>query len=301
MGNTCSDYDYKKDLSDLKLTAKTSFWMSEEDIRSNVREAFRKGAIKYKIESDFIKASHAFRCATKISKNDPLYLIEDMTDLLSMLMKVDDFDAAYDTANELVQIYMSGVVKSYDEKMANVYKIFGMWKPTTSITDDQRKKQIFCLEQAIKLYKNCDTHRTDIRNMYLIIAEHQIDKSNYLVASKIYKSIAETGMDDNLLRTQASKYFSLYLLCLIAEVRADNLMEKIDDLKMKFEEVEEWDTQFNEYNSSHILISSIIESLENDDIVLYDKAIRTYGEICAIDNIKHKLLLAGRNVFDNAR
>ena len=90
------------------------------------------------------------------------------------------------------------------------------------------------------------------------VAEIQAQSGEYSEAQRLYEKQAREALDDRLSRGGARKLFFMALLCQIADINGNNLIEGIEFLRQKFEEYQELDNQFNDLTREHMLIREMV-------------------------------------------
>jgi hypothetical protein len=276
---------------------KFSFFTSKDEKRANARQLYIQAAGIYKANQNFVNAATAFQRAADMAaanKSD-IDVADDLGNVLLMHLKCDNFDAAKSAANKVIDFFMRSNKSS---QAAKVCQTIGEWKPTngSKLNDEQRREQETYLEKAMTFYRQ-EGSRSTANEMRLKVIERKVANGELEAASKEYEQVGKEVLDDQLLRSTAQKHFFMSLLCLVGNLQAGKLTDQTDQLRRKFESIQDLDTQFNQYTQEYILINGLIEALENEDIEKYEDAQDNFAEICAVDTLKARLLLQGKQAL----
>lgn len=296
-----SDDKANKLMTEAAETAdKFSLFTSKDEKRANARKLYIQAAGIYKANQNFINAATAFQRAADMSaanKSD-IDVADDLSNVLLMHLKCDNFDAAKSAANKVIDFF---VRNNKSSQAAKVCQSIGEWKPTngTKLTDEQRREQDLYLEKAMTFYRQ-EGSRSTANEMRLKVIERKVANGELEAASKDYEAIGKEVLDDQLLRSTAQKHFFMALLCLVGNLQPAKITDQIDQLRRKFETIQDLDTQFNKYTQEFILVEGIIDALESEDVEKYEDAQDAYAEICAVDTLKARLLLQGKQALRTA-
>ena len=270
---------------------------SKDEKRGTARNMYLQAAGIYKANQNFVNAATAYQRAADMSaanKSD-IDVADDTQNVVQMLLKCDNFDAAKSACNKVLDLYMRSNKSSQAAKLC---VMMGEWRPSSGgrPTEDQKRDQETYFEKAMNFYRQ-EGSRSTANELRLKIVASKATNGDLEGAAKAYEQIGKEVLDDQLLRTTAQKHFFMSLLCLIGDLKSNNLTEQIDHLRRKFEAFQDLDTQFNQYTQEYLLISGIIEALENEDVEKYEDAQEAYSEICAVDTLKARLLLQGKQAL----
>ena len=270
---------------------------SKDEKRGTARNMYLQAAGIFKANQNFVNAATAYQRAADMSaanKSD-IDVADDTQNVVQMLLKCDNFDAAKSACNKVLDLYMRSNKSSQAAKLC---VMMGEWRPSSGgrPTEDQKRDQETYFEKAMNFYRQ-EGSRSTANELRLKIVASKATNGDLEGAAKAYEQIGKEVLDDQLLRTTAQKHFFMSLLCLIGNLRSNNLTEQIDHLRRKFEAFQDLDTQFNQYTQEYLLISGIIEALENEDVEKYEDAQEAYSEICAVDTLKARLLLQGKQAL----
>lgn len=278
---------------------KFAFFTSKEEKRVNARKLYIQAANIYKGNANFIQAATAFQRAADMSaeNKDDLNLADDLGNVLSLHMKCDNFDAARNAAQKAVDLYTR---QSKTSLAAKICQMFGEWRPSTgTFTEEQKQEQDSYLLKAMNFFR-AEGSRATANEMRVKMAEKKALAGQYEAAAKEYEQIAKEFLDDQLMRATAMRQLFMALLCKLADLKPTKLMDGVDSLRRKFESYQDLDTQFSQYTQEHVLMTGLIDALESEDLDKYSDAQEKFSEICAVDQLKMRLLLTGKQALRQA-
>ncbi|ATZ80546.1 soluble N-ethylmaleimide-sensitive factor (NSF) attachment protein [Bodo saltans virus] len=246
----------------------STLFVSKSDIRMDAREKFLCAATHYKANGLWSNAGLAYVKAVEMSEKNKCN-----TDIADDLINAGK---CFKKAN--------CDYKEYYEKALSIYQKMGKNDKVVELY-----VEIGNIDKAIKMYEGIG-YKTSLTELVLKKIEKMVEESEFHEANFEYEKYAKLCLDDRLLRGMSRKYFFLALLCKIANIHSDNILESISTVKEDFEIYQDLDTQFNVYTREHMLINDIIISFEENDIDKFEFAYNDYCDICAIDNQKKFLL-----------
>lgn len=279
--------------------SKFSFFTSKDEKRATARKMYIQAANIYKGNNNFIQAATAFQRAADMSaeNKDDISLADDIGNVMALQMKCDNYDAARVAANKALDLYTRANKTSL---AAGICKMFGEWKPSTgSFSDSQKEEQELFLQKAINFLKAEGSHAM-ANELVIKITERKAAAGQYEVAAKEYEALAKKMLDDQLLRSTAMRYLFMALLCHLANLKPTRIMDQTDSLRRKFESYQDLDTQFSQYTQEHVLMTGLLDALESEDVDKYSDAQDKFSEICAVDSLKLKMLLTGKQALRQA-
>lgn len=282
-----------------ETATKFAFFTSKDEKRSNARKMYIQAANLYKGSSNFAMAGTAYQRAADMSaeNNDDINLADDLGQVMALQMKCDNFDAARIAAQKTLDLY---VRQNKTSLAAKVCQMFGEWKPSNGgLTEDQKADQESFLVKAMNFYRN-EGSRATANELRIKMTERKALAGNYEVAAKEYEMIAKEMLDDQLMRATAMRYLFLSLLCSLASLKPHKIIDQTDSLRRKFESYQDLDPQFNQYTQEHVLLTGILDALDSEDVEKYSDAQDRFSEICAVDSLKLKLLLTGKQALRQA-
>ena len=292
-----SDDKANKLMAEGKETETKFAWFAgDEEKRANARKLYLQAAALYKGSANFVAAATAYQraCDMSAANKSDIDVADDASNVMAMNMKCDNFDASRAACAKVVDLY---VRSNKTSQAAKACQQFGEWKPSTGkFTDEQRREQDTFLEKAITFYRQ-EGSRSTANELRLKTVERKALAGEYTAAAKDYEAIAKEVLDDSLLRTTAQRHFFMVLLCFVADMHPGRITEDTERLRAKFEWIQERDSQFHQYTQEFMLIQGLISAFEDLDVEKYDDAQARYEEICAVDTLKARLLLLGKQAL----
>lgn len=275
------------DEAEKKLT-KFSFFTSKEEVREKSRDKFLQAATLFKTNENFADAARAYKRAADLSlqNKDELSYADDMLNAGAMLRKAKD-PAYEDTLSVVVDLY------DKNGKYSNASKVC----QTLAEAGGPNSSEWF--KRAVQ-YLRSEGSKHSANDLIAKMTAGLVDAGNYEAACREYENLGKMYLDEHLTRGNARKYFFMALLCRIACTSSSSLMESVELLSAQFQQYQELDTQFTDLTREHMLITGIIQALENEDEDGYTDAYMEYDSICPLDLTKKKLLLRGKQALRKA-
>ncbi|EPY33412.1 alpha-soluble NSF attachment protein [Strigomonas culicis] len=122
------------------------------------------------------------------------------------------------------------------------------------------------------------------------MADAKARSGDYAAAQQQFDQLARDALDDPLSRGNARKLFFSALLAQLAGMTPDTLMEAVGVLEETFNEYQELDVQFNVHTREHMLITALIDALQEENVEGFEEAVCEYDNICPLDATRQKML-----------
>lgn len=244
---------------------KIPFFMDEEDIYHNSAELFEKAGHLYKNEKINNKAidsyTNAGRCYLHANQDYDSIRVYEMA--ANLCKNIDE--------NKMIILYDKIIYLMIDQGMFNkvgetYIKIAEFYNKNGDVINTIKNYQ-----NAIEFFEQegieCGKYIIKVGDLFAL-------SQHYTKAILTYDKVAHQYINNNILKYQVRKIIYKILLCYFAN-RIDifTILHKYCNLDISF-------TNSREYN----LILSIKQSIENNDIEIFQKSIKEYDDITRFDD-----------------
>jgi alpha-soluble NSF attachment protein len=278
-----------------------SLFSSGEEKREKAHALLLQAATIFKANANFVSAGMTYKRAADIAKknNDDISYGDDMSNAMAMMLKCDNYGEASKMGTEIVDYYDKTGKYSI---AARICMQLGEYKPESAglrTSDEVRTGTEQWLLKAMTYYRN-EGSRATANDIRLKLAERKALNGDLEGAKAEFEALGTESIDAGLTRGMAHKHFFMALLCLVGSLKPSNLMEQGEILRQEFEKYTEMDTQFSEYTREHMLITGILRAVDETDVEVFEDAVHEFSEIGAVDQLKARLLVQGKQALRQA-
>ncbi|RNF10965.1 putative SNAP protein [Trypanosoma rangeli] len=257
------------------------------DRYESARDKFKQAATHYKACNNYTKAAKAYERAADMSRayKDEVDETTDLEDAAMCYVKTNDKK----TAAALYTL----VLGQYEKNQMHI-KAAKICVSLSEITEGTAP--ITWLEKAA-VYYQMQGSRASADGLRQKVAETKARLGDYKGARELYEQLARDTLNDAVLRSAARKLFFMALLTQLATFTGESIMEDVTELRERFDEYQELDTQFDHLTREHMLVSAIIEAIQEESVEKMDAAIMDYDKICVLDELKEKMLTRAKHAL----
>lgn len=272
------------DEGEKRLTKFAPFTSTEEKCEK-AREKFLQAATNYKACLNWVGVGMAYKRAADMSQK-----IKSEVDLVDDLMNAGTaFRKSGDPRAEEV---LNGVVDLYDKagKYSQAAKVCTQIGDMGGETSDQWYKR------AITYMRNEGSKITSHDVVKKMIAK-MLEQGRFEAARIEYEKMGREHLDAHLTRGSAKTCLFNALLCTVAQVTAQSLVESTAVLEGRFQEYQDLDPQFTEHTREFMLIKDLIQAFNDDNYDGYTDAVAEFENVMPLDTVRMKLVLRGKNAL----
>lgn len=275
-------------MAEAEKQLKKRSWFSSSDTKvDEAHDTFLQAATQYKAAGNFAKVAQAYKRASEMSlknKNESDQAVE-MEEAAKAYVKAGDAKSAAALLRDVVDMYDKA------QKYTNAAKVCAVLGDITVGEEAMR-----WLQQAVRYFRNQGAKVT-AAEIVLKMADMKARSGDYAGAQQIYDHLAREALEDRVARGNARKLFFTTLLCQLALMTPESLMEDVDLLEERFQEYQELDTQFNMNTREHMFMTDVIAAIQGEDTAMFDEAVREYDSICPLDDLREKMILKGKQAL----
>lgn len=275
-------------MAEAEKQLKKRSWFSSSDAKvDEAHDTFLQAATQYKAAGNFAKVAQAYKRASEMSlknKSESDQAVE-MEEAAKAYVKAGDAKSAAALLRDVVDMYDKA------QKYTNAAKACAALGDITMGDEAMR-----WLQQAVRYFRNQGAKVT-ASEIVLKMADMKARSGDYAGAQQIYDQLAREALEDRVARGNARKLFFTTLLCQLALMTPESLMEDVDALEERFQEYQELDTQFNTNTREHMFMTDVIAAIQGEDTAMFDEAVHEYDSICPLDDLREKMILKGKQAL----
>ncbi|KAG8345188.1 putative SNAP protein [Trypanosoma vivax] len=263
-----------------KLLKKGFFSFFSGDNSDKAHEKLIQAATQYRALGDFHNAAEVLRRAAKLSKENgnEAESITNAEDAARCFVKANETASAIPLYETVVDFYDRN---KQPQKAAKV---------CTSISEiTPHDQSVEWLKRAHKYHEQQGSrvHATDVLRT---MAELKVKAGDFMGACDLYQQLAKKALDDRVSRPIARNFLFMSLLAYLATFTRESIREKAAELRERFEMCQDLEPQFNEHTREYMLIRSVIEAMEEENVETMTTAIDDYKLVCTWDSLKESML-----------
>ncbi|KAG5470280.1 hypothetical protein LSCM4_02975 [Leishmania orientalis] len=275
-------------MAEAEKQLKRRSWFSSSDTKVDAaHDTFLQAATQYKAAGKFAKVAQAYRRASELSgrsKSEGDQAVE-MEEAAKAYVKAGDAKSAVGLLKDVVDMYDKA------QKYTNAAKACAALGDITVGEEAMR-----WMQQAVRYFRSQGAKVT-ASEIVLKMADMRARSGDYAEAQKVYDHLAREALEDRVARGNARKLFFTALLCQLALMTPESLMEDVGMLEERFLEYQELDTQFNMNTREHMAMTDMIAAIQSEDATMFDEAVREYDSICPLDDLREKMILRGKHAL----
>ncbi|AIO01189.1 SNAP protein, putative [Leishmania panamensis] len=275
-------------MAEAEKKLKKRSWFSSSDTKvDESHDTFLQAATQYKAAGNFTKVAQAYKRASEMSckNNSECDQAVEMEEAAKAYFKAGDAKSAATLLKDVVDMYDKA------QKYTNAAKVCSLLGDIT-----MGDEAIRWLQEAVRYFRNQGAKVT-ASEIVLKMANIKAGSGDYAGAQQLYDHLAREALEDRVARGNARKLFFTALLCQLALMTPESLMEDVGVLEERFQEYQDLDTQFNMNTREHMVMTDMIAAIQGEDTAMFDEAVREYDSICPLDDLREKMILKGKQAL----